>query len=331
MKMRPLATYPIIMATARSGLALVLAACLLGSPSRASDVCDRACLQGMVDRYLSAMIAHDPNQLPLSRNVRFTENGQELRLGDGLWGTASQSGKYKLYVADTDAQQIGFFGTVFEGDNPVLLALRLKIDYGLISEIETLVARGGTGNLPAPGKTVEERGTPRAQFLRTVPERKRMSRADLVRIADSYFTGLGGNTGHNTAPFARTCNRWENGIQTTNNPTLRPGSAYNVVALDCEDQQKSGFYSFVTEIRNRRYPIVDRERGLALGFAFFEHAGRLKEIHLTDGRTVPAPFRSPLTFQIAELFQIDDGKIDQIEAVLNTVPYGMRSAVWDTH
>ncbi|HTT01338.1 MAG TPA: hypothetical protein VMG11_04555 [Steroidobacteraceae bacterium] len=322
---------PFALFTAAARYALVLAACLCVAPSRASDVCDRACLQGMVDRYLSAMIAHDPNQLPLSRNVRFTENGQELRIGDGLWGTASASGKYKLYVVDTDAEQVGFFGTLFEGDNPILLALRLRIEYGLISEIETIVARGGTGNLPAPGKSVEERGAPRAQFLRSVPERKRMSRADLVRVADSYFTGLGGNTGHNTAPFARTCNRLENGIQTTNNPTLRPGSPYNVVALDCEAQQKSGFYSFVTEIRNRRYPIVDRQRGLALAFAFFEHAGRLKEIHLTDGRTVPAPFRSPLTFQIAELFQIDDGKIDQIEAVLNTVPYGMRSAVWDAH
>jgi hypothetical protein len=31
----------------------------------------------------------------------------------------------------------------------------------------------------------------------------------------------------------------------------------------------------------------------------------------------------------SELFQIDHGKIDQVEAVLQSVPYGMRSAVWD--
>jgi hypothetical protein len=35
------------------------------------------------------------------------------------------------------------------------------------------------------------------------------------------------------------------------------------------------------------------------------------------------------TIKISELFQIRYGKIDQIEAVTNSVPYGMRSEVWD--
>jgi uncharacterized membrane protein len=38
---------------------------------------------------------------------------------------------------------------------------------------------------------------------------------------------------------------------------------------------------------------------------------------------------APLTYHIAELFQIRMGKIDQIEAVCNTVPYGMKSEIWD--
>ncbi len=99
--------------------------------------------------------------------------------------------------------------------------------------------------------------------------------------------------------------------------------------MDCAGQQKSGFYSFVTSIRNRRFPIVDQERGLVMGFGFFEHTGAIQKITLTNGKTVDSPLKSPLTFEIAELFQIHGGKIDQIEAVLNTVPYGMKSAVWD--
>jgi hypothetical protein len=55
----------------------------------------------------------------------------------------------------------------------------------------------------------------------------------------------------------------------------------------------------------------------------------MRQIKLTSGQTVPNPVNAPLTFEIAELFQIDKGKIDQIEAVLNTVPYGMQSDVWD--
>jgi hypothetical protein len=305
---------------------------LLSLPSFASDVCERTCLQALVDQYLAALVAHDPGRLPLAVNVRFTENGQELRLGDGLWGTASGPGKYKLYVADPEDGQAGFYGTVMENGTPVLLALRLRVTYGLISEVETLVARGaGGGPFTPAGKAMEEHGKPRPQFLRTVPAAERLSHEDLVKVANSYFTGLGGNTGYNTAPFAPTCLRWENGAQTNSNPTLRPQGAggVNIVAMSCEEQQKSGYFSFVTSIRNRRFPVVDRERGLVLSFGFFEHAGRIREIKLTTGQTVPSPVLAPLTLEISELFQIDKGKIDQVEAVINTVPYGMRSAVWD--
>ncbi len=313
--------------------ASVLALTLRSLPGCASELCDRTCLDGMVDKYLAALVAHDPSRLPLAVNARFTENGQELRLGDGLWGTTSGPGKYRLYVADPEDGQAGFYGTVMENDAPVLLALRLKVTYGLISEVETIVARGAGGSpFPAAGKTMDDHGTPRPQFLRTVPAAERLSHDDLVKVANSYFTGLGANTGRNTAPFAPTCLRWENGMQTNSNPTLRPGGAggVNIVAMSCEEQQKSGYFSFVTSIRNRRFPVVDRERGLVLSFGFFEHAGRIKDIQLTTGQTVPSPVRAPLTLEISELFQIDKGKIDQVEAVINTVPYGMRSAVWDT-
>jgi hypothetical protein len=313
-------------------LGLLSAAALATSTARASDVCDRTCLEDLVERYIAAMVAHDPERLPLAQGVKFTEDGQELRLGDGLWATASAPGRYKLYVTDPEDGQVGFYGTVFENGVPVLLALRLKVDYGLVSEIETIVARSpalGASALPSAGATMERLGQPRPQFLHEVPSSERMSHADLVRVANSYFTGLGGDTGRNTAPFWPSCNRLENGTQTTNNPNFRGSSPFNVVALGCEAQQKSGFYPFVTSIRNRRFPVVDRQRGLVLSFAFFEHAGALKTIHLTNGMTIPSPVKAPLTLEISELFQIHGGKIDQVEAVINTVPYGMKSAVWD--
>ena len=66
-----------------------------------------------------------------------------------------------------------------------------------------------------------------------------------------------------------------------------------------------------------------------MSFAFFEHTGAVRTVTISSGQTFPAPFLAPLTFQISELFQIRNSKIDQIEAVLNTVPYGMRSDAWD--
>jgi hypothetical protein len=40
-----------------------------------------------IDQLLAAFIARDRARLPLAPDVRYTENGQTLRLGDGLWGT----------------------------------------------------------------------------------------------------------------------------------------------------------------------------------------------------------------------------------------------------
>jgi hypothetical protein len=36
--------------------------------------CDRACMTGLVDRYLAAVVRHDPAGLPLNRDVKFTES-----------------------------------------------------------------------------------------------------------------------------------------------------------------------------------------------------------------------------------------------------------------
>lgn len=298
--------------------------------AQASDVCGRNCLDHLVDQYIAAMVAHDPGRLPLARHVKFTEDGVQLRLGDGLWATASAPGHYKIYVPDPRDGQVGFFGTVFENGTPVLLALRLKVDYGLISQIETIVARPsalGSSGMSSAGAVLEKKH-PRPQFSEIIPPNQRMSRAALVRVANSYFTGLGGNTGHNTAPFWPSCERWENGMQTTNQPR-RSRTGFDVLALGCSAQQKSGFFRFVTDIRNRRYPVVDRENGLVMSFAYFDHQGALKTVHLTNGKTVPSPVKAPLTLEISELFQIHGGKIDQIEAVINTVPYGMTSDIWD--
>ena len=65
-----------------------------------AQTCDRACLNGFVDQYLAALVAHDPSRLPLTKTARYTENGQTLDLGDGMWGPVITPGSYKLYLRD---------------------------------------------------------------------------------------------------------------------------------------------------------------------------------------------------------------------------------------
>jgi len=79
------------------------------SPAKAND-CDRVCLNGFVDQYMAAVVAHDPSKLPHSANARYTENNVEMKLGEGLWQTSDGWGSYKVYVDDPQTGQVGFLG-----------------------------------------------------------------------------------------------------------------------------------------------------------------------------------------------------------------------------
>ena len=69
------------------GLALLgslLCTAAAAQPARVPARCDRTCLEGLIDAYLAAVVAHDPSRLPLSADVRYTENEQLLAVGDGF-------------------------------------------------------------------------------------------------------------------------------------------------------------------------------------------------------------------------------------------------------
>lgn len=287
----------------------------------------RATLNKFVDRYMDALVAHAPSRLPLAPKVKFTENGQQLDLGDGLWNTISARGSYSLYVDDPRTGQVGFFGTIRENGTPAILALRLKIEGSSIAEIETLVARGDAGGSHGErgALELEKSAGPNPVFLSAVPPLQRASRENLIRTANMYFTGLQGDDGKGVYPFTSDCNRIENGEQTTNHPSPDNTKMFDVGALGCRAQFESGFFHFVTRIRDRRFMVVDEERGLALAFVFFDHAGNGRPWKGPDGVMLPGGPIRPFTWEIAELFKVDNEKIRQVEAVLDQCPYGMGS------
>jgi hypothetical protein len=304
--------------------------------AQAQPSCDRACLVGFIDQYLDALVAQDPTRLAVTANVKFTENGQRLTLGDGFWNSVAGKGSYRLDVADPAAGQVGTFVTMREvPGTPLIMALRLKVENRRISEIEVLLAHteGGAKNLETLGK-------PRAAFMRETPAADRMSRSELVRVADMYFSGMQKNDGKGQYPFADDCDRLENGGKTTNAPSAagRNGGPARTTRLDpktsssydsmwtCREQFESGLLHFVSRIRDRRYLVVDQERGLVLAFAFFDHpAGKTRTFQVPDGRTVTAGPQQPWTWEIAELFKVEKGLLHEIEAVLERAPYGMNS------
>jgi hypothetical protein len=293
--------------------------------------CDRACLEGIAEGYLEALVAKDPKRLSVAGNLKYTENGQRLLTGDGFWNSVTARGTYTLHVADQTAGQIVTFTTMREAGNPVILAVRLKVDGSRrLTEIETLVAHSENG-----AKNLEATGQPRAAFLRATPPADRVSRDELVRVANMYFSGMQLNDGKGKYPFAEDCDRLENGGKTTNAPVGRggvtqkpdPKGATNYSAMwTCREQFESGLLHFVSRIRDRRYVAVDEERGLVVAFAFFDHdAGASRTFKTPDGRQVTAGPTVPWTWEIAELFKVEKGLLHEIEAVLERSPYGMTS------
>jgi hypothetical protein len=288
--------------------------------SESHETCDRTCLEKWVDKYLAAMRDQDKNPEMFAPDLKFTEDGVRLPFGnEGLWYSMSGIGNYKFYVPDVETQQVAFLGTVREktvqgGEEPLsAIALRLKISSNRITEIEQIVIRpdsinSSAGDFPPTGPAVEAMGAPHPIFKKSIPEDKRMSRKELIKTADYYFTGLENNDGKGYYPFTDDCIRFENGVDVLLSTNKETGEKTRTT---CKKQFEEGVKGIVTRIRDRRFVAVDREKGIVFSFAFFDH----DFIHWT--------------WQLAELFKIENGQIRRIEAIFHRAPYGMNSG-WST-
>ena len=67
----------------------------------------------MMDRYLALLVTNDPSGLPVAGNLKVTENGYPITLGQGLFETAKGI-TYKHYIADPSNNQVAVFGVVKE-------------------------------------------------------------------------------------------------------------------------------------------------------------------------------------------------------------------------
>jgi hypothetical protein len=206
--------------------------------------------------------------------------------------------------------EVAFLGTISEEGRKAgekvgaVIALRLKVVNRQTPEVETLVAPTSVSR-----KISKKSALRIVSFRKPYRGRERMYRDDLVKTANMYFTGMQQNDGRGVYPFTDDCNRIENRSQTTNAPSAdgkpvpdsKPATSYSQ-AWSCRQQFESGLLHFVTRIRDRGYVA-----------------------QTPDGRTVTAGPNQPCTWELAELFKIEKGRLRQIEAIMDRSPYGMIS------
>src|ERR1700674_5838018 len=137
--------------------------------------CNRACLENLGDQSLAAVVAHDPKRLPLSKDVKYTENNQVIELGDGFWKTAEGRGKYSHIWADPEFGQVAMMGTMREAGGPILVSLRLRVELGRITEIESVYFKHGGGG-PNNIATMDAPFKPEDMCFKSIPPAQQMSR-----------------------------------------------------------------------------------------------------------------------------------------------------------
>ncbi|HEY0340960.1 MAG TPA: hypothetical protein VGC34_09160, partial [Steroidobacteraceae bacterium] len=295
-------------------------------PNVDSGDCDRACLQGLAEQFITAVVAHDPGKVPLAKGVRYSENSVPLPIPDGFWKNATGVRSYRLYIADPEWGTVGFYARMYENGAPVLVSTRLKVYNRQLVEIETIVTSERWPRDPVGVTPPDYLGDkPRAEFSQVVPPAQRRSREELMRIVNTYFSGIENNTGDKPPLFSSHCHRLEDGHPTSDVP-VTPGHEPSGINMTCAEDLALGNHRNDNRIRSRRVMAVDLEHQVVMTSVYFDHENdaSIRSYTLKNGKTVTVNETSPSTLQAHETFSIDKEGISQVEAVFTSVTYGTR-------
>jgi len=278
-----------------------------GTNASTPDPCNRACLESLVLRVAEAMLSHDASRLPLAKGVRYSENGQFIAIGDGLWGTLGSIGipgtsDYAASFADPSTHTAAYWGLTNEHGTPGVLALRVREERGKISEIEAIDVReesqgprGGTVTLMRPRLPIEWK---LSDLGKLDPAFTRPAAAAFPppNFMDDYFAGI---EKHEDLYVSRDCERREN----------------TYASFGCS---ANNLREPLTAVRDRRILISDKQRGVVLAVAMYDNPG-------IDDR-LPAYQRVPSTYMVPQLIKIENGTVARIESMIKWMPFGYTSA-----
>lgn len=291
------------MQTQRLMRSLLLGCSVFGAAAAQAQIgCDRACLTGFVDAWFTGLHANATSGVPVAADVKISQNGTLVSLQDSFWD-AAEATVYRWDIANPRLGDTGTEAIVRNSDGSLtMLALRLKVQNGAITEIETIKANEGDANgLWGPQHLLDRPLSHNLQL--SIAEAERDSYYRLIAAAEGYWRAFqtNGTEAYHPADLLPDTNRFENGLQTTG---YLPDGSFRDTA--------SGFHRGAFIGRNlwdRRYPVVDEERGIVMSMVRFG---------LKDGMESQSPATTNSRI-VAEWFTVKKGMIQEVHAVLFNV------------
>lgn len=257
----------------------------------------KSMLLHMTQEYLEAITGNDISNLPLSPNVKITENGIQTPMAAScVWGVPRRIPCRQTFV-DPKSGTAVFFGIITNtttehagyGAKWWLYVVRLKMEQKLIVEIEEIISE----NIFAHYEKMPWEIKPNIAFNAVLPSDELSTREEMIAIVNCYWDGVERSIDGLKIPFHPDAIRCECGTVTTDAKNF-PNSARG-------DFTKTKNDSWRWNVLNRRFPVVDEDRGLVVSFA------DLRMTDLTNPKFMPCI--------VAEVFKIESGLLKDLNAV----------------
>ena len=202
-------------------------------------------------------------------NTRKTRSARRSATAFGVRRRKSVLPHHRL---DLKNSQVAFMGNIRISNGWSMLAVRLRIQDHIITEVEAIIpgtaAGAGTYDLSSGAGSLH---AARPAFATALLPAERRDRSQLVWSADLHYQGIQRGNG-DIVPFGENCIKVENGVQLIKNPNFHsPGVSPsgkpvpNFTAMSCRPAQRP--YLGNDRITDRRYPVVDEERGVVIASA----------------------------------------------------------------
>ena len=231
---------------------MVLSGALLApATSFAQVACTRDSLKAATDLYIAAQAKGDISGLPLAKGLGYVENFKPLNIDEGLVKKAMKI-DHQRSLLDTATCQTYTEIIVSDKGAPYALGTRLRLNHGLIAEIEMMWTTTGYWGFNVDNylkySSSEDWGS--------IPTARRDTRGTLVAAASAYLDAfLEGKK--DLVPWGYPCNRTEGGMHTGK------GAADD----SCDVGVPSG-----VNIANRHF-VVDETIGAVVAFCTFGAGG----------------------------------------------------------